>query len=57
MTNWANWSPTTRPGRAGDHEITLYKSVGLAVQDIATARLVVAAARQKGLGTDIVLSR
>jgi ornithine cyclodeaminase/alanine dehydrogenase len=46
-----------RPGRAGDHEITLYKSVGLAVQDIATARLVVAAARQKGLGTDIVLSK
>jgi hypothetical protein len=39
-----------RPGRAGDHQITLYKSVGLAVQDIACARLVVAAARQKDWG-------
>lgn len=45
-----------RPGRANDREITLYKSVGIAVQDIATARLVVAAARQKGLGTDVALS-
>lgn len=46
-----------RPGRANDGEITLYKSVGLAVQDIATARLVLAAARGKGLGTEIALSR
>jgi len=44
------------PGRR-PHEITLYKSVRIAVQDIATARLVVAAARQNGLGTDIAPSR
>ena len=30
----------TKPGRESDHEITLYKSVGVAVEDIAAAELV-----------------
>jgi ornithine cyclodeaminase len=37
----------TRPGRTGDDEITLYKSVGVAVQDLAAAALVLAAAEAR----------
>jgi ornithine cyclodeaminase len=42
----------TAPGREGI-EITLFKSVGLAVQDIATAGEAVARARSAGLGTEV----
>jgi ornithine cyclodeaminase len=45
----------TRPGRATPEEITLYKSVGVAVQDLAAAALVVAAARERGAGLEIEL--
>jgi ornithine cyclodeaminase len=45
----------TRPGRATPDEITLYKSVGVAVQDLAAAALVVAAARERGAGLEIEL--
>jgi ornithine cyclodeaminase len=44
-----------RPGRATPDEITLYKSVGVAVQDLAAAALVVAAARERGAGLEIEL--
>jgi alanine dehydrogenase len=44
-----------RPARTSADEVTLYKSVGLAIQDVATARLVVAAARRTGTGTDVSL--
>ncbi|MDR7418537.1 MAG: ornithine cyclodeaminase [Armatimonadota bacterium] len=44
----------TAPGRAGDHEITLFKSVGHAVQDLAVARL--AFARAEGHGRGVVLN-
>jgi alanine dehydrogenase len=37
----------TRPGRTRDGEITLYKSVGVAVQDLAAAALVLSAARAR----------
>jgi len=37
----------TRPGRTSDAEITLYKSVGVAVQDLAAAALVLAAAQAR----------
>ncbi len=37
----------TRPGRTGAEELTLYKSVGVAVQDLAAAALVLAAARAR----------
>jgi ornithine cyclodeaminase len=45
----------TRPGRTSPEEITLYKSVGVAVQDLAAAALVLAAARERGIGLEIEL--
>jgi alanine dehydrogenase len=45
----------TRPGRISEEEITLYKSVGVAVQDLAAAALVLAAARERGAGLEIEL--
>jgi ornithine cyclodeaminase/alanine dehydrogenase-like protein (mu-crystallin family) len=45
----------TRPGRTGDDQVTLYKSVGVAVQDAAAAGLVLRAARARGVGTDVPL--
>jgi alanine dehydrogenase len=39
------------PGRTTDHEITLFKSVGNAAQDVAVAARVLARARERGLGT------
>ncbi|MDX6645764.1 MAG: hypothetical protein QOK40_1491 [Miltoncostaeaceae bacterium] len=45
----------TRPGRTGPEEITLYKSVGVAVQDAAAAALVLAAARERGVGRQIAI--
>jgi alanine dehydrogenase len=44
-----------RPGRTAPEEITLYKSVGVAVQDLAAASLVLAAARERGVGLTIEL--
>jgi alanine dehydrogenase len=44
-----------RPGRAGPEQITLYKSVGVAVQDAAAAALVLAAARERGVGVEIAV--
>ena len=45
----------TRPGRRSADEITLYKSVGVAVQDAAAAALVLAAARERSVGREIEL--
>lgn len=45
----------TRPGRTSVDEITLYKSVGVAVQDLAAAALVLAAARERGAGLEVSL--
>jgi ornithine cyclodeaminase/alanine dehydrogenase-like protein (mu-crystallin family) len=44
-----------KPGRASSEEITLFKSVGVAVQDVAAASAVVEAARRLGLGTEVAL--
>jgi ornithine cyclodeaminase len=44
-----------RSGRESRDQITLYKSVGVAAQDAAAAALVVAAARERGLGEEIEL--
>ena len=46
----------TKAGRTSPDQITLYKSVGVAAQDAAAAYLVVTAARQQGLGSEIHLS-
>jgi alanine dehydrogenase len=45
----------TATGRTDDSQITLYKSVGVAVQDAAAAALVLAAASARGVGTNIEL--
>lgn len=42
-----------QPGRDSPEQITLYKSVGVAVQDAVAARLVYEAARARGVGLDI----
>ncbi len=44
-----------RPGRTSPDQITLYKSVGVAVQDAAAAALALAAARDRGVGTSFEL--
>ncbi len=45
----------TKPGRTSPEQITLYKSVGVAVQDAAAAALVLTAAREKSVGREIEL--
>jgi alanine dehydrogenase len=45
----------TRPSRGSRDEITLYKSVGVAVQDAAAAALVLNAARERSVGQVIEL--
>ncbi len=44
-----------KPGRTSPEQITLYKSVGVAVQDAAAAALVLAAAHMQGIGEEIEL--
>jgi alanine dehydrogenase len=44
-----------KPGRTSPEQITLYKSVGVAVQDAAAAALVLAAARERSVGREIEL--
>jgi len=45
----------SKPGRISQDQITLYKSVGVAVQDAAAAALVLAAARKRSAGREIQL--
>jgi alanine dehydrogenase len=45
----------TKPGRSSPEELTLYKSVGVAVQDAAAAALVLSAARERGIGREVDL--
>jgi ornithine cyclodeaminase/alanine dehydrogenase len=40
----------TVPGRDDEREVTFFKTVGLAIEDLAAAKLVYALARQNGLG-------
>ncbi len=42
-----------KSGRSSAAEITLYKSVGIAIQDVATARLVYHKALERGIGTNV----
>jgi alanine dehydrogenase len=44
-----------KPARSSTDEITLYKSVGIAIQDVATANLVYHRAREQRIGTDVVV--
>ena len=45
----------TKPGRTSPDQITLYKSVGVAVQDAAATALVLAAARERGVGLTVAI--
>lgn len=38
------------PGRTGEHEVTVYKSLGIAAQDLAAAHAIYDRARQAGVG-------
>ncbi|MGC8780360.1 MAG: ornithine cyclodeaminase family protein, partial [Anaerolineae bacterium] len=44
-----------KPGRTHPNEITFFKSVGLAIQDVSTAMRVYELARQKGIGQEVAL--
>ncbi len=41
------------PGRTSGGELTVFKSLGIAVEDLAAAELVVARARERGVGTEV----
>lgn len=41
------------PGRTSDDEVTLFKTVGNAVQDVTVARRAVSLARERGVGQDV----
>jgi len=43
----------TKPGRTSADEITLYKSVGIAIQDVAAAHLIYHKALEKKIGTEV----
>ena len=45
------------PGRTGRDDITLFDSVGIAMQDLAIGNLLLKRARSTGLGVDLDLSR
>jgi ornithine cyclodeaminase/alanine dehydrogenase-like protein (mu-crystallin family) len=42
-------------GRRDDHELTVFRSLGLAIEDLAAAQLAVARARANGIGTEVDL--
>ncbi len=44
-----------KPGRESSEEITLFKSCGLAIQDVSTALAVYSAARERGIGIEVEL--
>jgi ornithine cyclodeaminase/alanine dehydrogenase-like protein (mu-crystallin family) len=46
----------TRPGRLDDHQITLFKSVGMAVQDAVSATFVLREAERLGIGMEVDLT-
>jgi ornithine cyclodeaminase len=43
------------PGRGSADEITLFKSLGLAVEDLASASFIYARAKRDGVGVDVEL--
>ncbi|MGZ4311941.1 MAG: ornithine cyclodeaminase family protein [Solirubrobacteraceae bacterium] len=43
------------PGRTGDGELTLFRSLGIGVEDLAAAQLAVQTAGRLGLGTEVEL--
>ncbi len=41
------------PGRTDDSELTVFKSLGIAVEDLAAAELAVSRARERGVGVEV----
>jgi ornithine cyclodeaminase len=41
------------PGRTDDAELTLFRSLGIAVEDLAAARVAVEVARERGIGVEL----
>ncbi|MGH2930559.1 MAG: ornithine cyclodeaminase family protein, partial [Solirubrobacteraceae bacterium] len=44
-----------RPGRGDADELTVFRALGIGVEDLAAARLAVASARERGLGVEVEL--
>ena len=42
-----------KPGRRSDDEITLFESMGIALEDVAAARVVYERARERGIGVPL----
>jgi alanine dehydrogenase len=45
----------SKPGRTSTEEVTLFKSLGLAIEDLAAADLVYRRARELGRGSEVGL--
>ena len=45
----------TSPGRRDDSELTMFRSLGLAIEDLAAAQTAVTRARAEGIGTEVEL--
>ena len=45
----------TQPGRTSAAQVTLYKSVGIAAEDVAAASLALSEARRAGMGLEVVI--
>src|SRR2546425_8349731 len=45
----------TRPGRTNPAQVTLFKSVGFALEDLATATLAYNRARERSIGSEVTL--
>jgi len=45
-----------KPGRTDDAEITIFKSTGMAIQDVATAKSVYELAKERGLGVELSIT-
>jgi ornithine cyclodeaminase/alanine dehydrogenase-like protein (mu-crystallin family) len=43
----------THPGRESDDELTVFKSLGIAIEDLASAELIVRRAREQGVGSEV----
>ena len=45
-----------KPGRTDDAEITIFKSTGMAIQDVATAKSVYELAKERGVGVELSIT-
>ena len=45
----------SHPGRGSDDELTVFRSLGIGVEDLAAAQVAVSVARRQGIGTEVEL--